>query len=272
MSVPGILRSVGYRQTGGGAYTTKNAVLVGAPDFGDDTLTVATGEGIDKRVGFAQSFDVSFHEWSAFTDLNTIMQAGNTIDLQFIFEAAASNAFTYTPVYFTVAPLVGQLPDKVKVWIDAAGVADNPTTDGDASWVDLGPIRSGSSPTFEANADSNGLDNPLYTVTTMEWQMEFINDVAATLQSFASTKCKIAIQHTDGTYFMVDQCNSHSLVQPNIGLDAHVSRLATFTAVKRNILDIITLPASPPNYFYGAQVSGRASATTESSILTISTV
>lgn len=267
--IPGILASVKWRTSGSvGPHTEVQAAYVNAPSFSDETETVPTAEGLDARIGFTQSFDVELYDQSVFADLNTNQNIGG-LPIELVFTFDDGTVFTYDPVRVTAVPIFGQLEDKASVLIADAGTVGDPS-DTPEDWESLGRILAGSAPEITTNNATDGLNRPIYVTTSLEWTMDFVDEVSALLSPYAAAKAKIAILNPGGEYLTIDQVRVSSIVNPAIGLDQLVTRQATFQVAKRDITSVLAFPTTPPKYYYGTRITGVASGLTESDVLTIS--
>lgn len=268
MADAAVYSDVSYRENGG-SYTDVDGALAVVQPAQEQNQTLTTARGTDVVTRIIQQISAEFKRWSDFTALNTILQAGNNLDLKFTAESGTT--FEYADMPFTVVPQLFVLNNVKSVWIDASGVGDNPTSDGDASWTELGQVREDLSITFNAGGPNNKLGQLVYAATVLSFEAEWFTDVTSDLSTYdQSTRAALAFEHSDGTYTVIDDVGvDPARVNLRSGVQELIGYVGSFSASDQDLTNIITVPASPANYEFGCAVQAVASGATLSDIVTI---
>lgn len=274
MSLSSSIISLITEDTGGGSAVTTDGELVTPVDYSNNTETLATGKGVDQNIGYAVGLGFEFHTWSVFAALKTKMLADTPVLLRVKYDGSTNNQYSYDPVYFSIVPRLGSLPDKCALYIAAKNtdhVSNVPTAG--APWTSLGLILGGSGPQFSPVTVEDGCKHPVYSRTTLQWEVDFLAECSAALDTYRNTGAKLAIAHPDGTFTYIDNVRAVNL--PSAG--ELVMTRAVFSGAWRDVIaadetsDGVTPPASPDDYFFGCLFAGIASGTQQSDVLTIAT-
>lgn len=175
-----------------------------------------------------------------------------------------------------VEPVFSPIDDKYKIHIDAEGVTDNPTTDADASWVDLEEFAEVNQASFNVTTTPGEMGLPLVNSVGLSHTVE-IFDIAGTVESTldthlgSNTRSTVAIEHPDGSYLIYKHVYVHKQkTSPMTGGFRRIRLvLDTDPSQASKWQDAITLPSSPEAFLYGIQWTVTFFGYDESDFLTI---
>lgn len=270
--IPGSITQARWRESGSvGSYVTAPAGLLDIPsiEINDDTLPTA----LYREVAAARRKTITMgcHDWSLFAALNTLQIARAKLELEFTL--SNGDVFTYEPVWFSVRPRIGQVPHIGTVYVAAAGVTTTPTsTPGD--WTSIGSIQAGSSLEINAVASQQGYNLPFYKHASLRHEMNLLGDSATapetTMATYENALCTIALLHPDGQYTRYNNVFAQLRHNPDFSEEGFVTHRLTLDAIHENILTIITMQTTPPDYINGWELSGAVFGYAEADFFTAS--
>lgn len=263
MAIPGVFTQVSYGETGTTLTDIDGALAVlGNVQDQSERLDTARGTSVVTRI--LQQISVTFQQWSQFTALNTLMQAGTNIDLEFT--ASDGTVFLYSDLEFTVSPVLFELPSVKEVYIAAAGAGSG------TGGTSLGALREDAvSVQFSPGGPNNKLGQQVYAATSIQLELEFFDNVLSALATYdQSTRCELTFEDAAGNLTVIDDLGvDPARVNLRSGAQELVGFVGSFNNTLADVTDKITVPASPADYEFRAVVNATASGSAVSDFLTI---
>lgn len=248
------ISSITYREVGQST-TQVDSKFIEAFSFPKRPDRKGIGSGTDKKIGSRHDVVLKLNEWSQFPTLNTLMVQRKEIEI--VINWANGDTWTIAPIRFTVTPLFQEIPDGLRGHIAAAGTATSPP---DAAWTDLGPLVGGNKLTCKMHSKGDDAGRPLYTQSDLAYEPAFIKDIASAISSFEGGAAVIAIEQPDGTFlkFKAQDVEYDPHVEA-LALDEFVEHRLRLTGADPDVLNLLTLPTTPPDYFYAMEINGMCS-------------
>lgn len=270
--VPGSITQARWRASGtADAYVSVPAGLLNVPEItiNDDELPTATYR--DRAAGFRKAITMGCYDWSLFAALNALQVARTPIELEFTL--TNGDIYTYDPVVFTVRPTIGAIPHIGTVYVADNGVTTDPTST-PLDWTALGSILNGSSLEMQAVSAENGYGQPFYKHASLRHEMFLLGNAAAapetTLATYENALCTISLLHPDGNYTRYNSVFAQTRNNPDFSEEGFVTHRLTVDAIAQDVLTILTLQTTPPDYINGWELTGACFGYAESDFLTIS--
>lgn len=256
--VPGSITQARWRKSGSSdAYVTCPAGLLGVPSIQIADDQIATALYRDRAASRRKTINQPVHDWSLFAALNTLQIARDKLELEYTLSNGA--VFTYDPVWFSVRPLLSQVPNLGTIYVADAGVTTTPTST-PLDWTSLGSVREGSNLEINTVAPNQGYGLPFYKHTSMRHVMELLGDAttdpATTLAAYENALCTISILHPDGNYTRYNNVYAQTRLNPDFAEEGFVTNQLTVDALNQNLLTMVTLQATPPDYINGFEIIG----------------
>lgn len=167
----------------------------------EDTIQVA--RGFEVQQGYMLSFSGRILDFNALTDLATIQEEDSDLDIALNWLSGART--TLKKGRLTATPVLDEVPDRTDLYYDTdVTVTDNPDTDADSSWTNVGRIlgQDGNDADVTTTPDGRGL--PIYIfgrfsqVIPIEWDStQFAN---LKTEEDARNEVRIAISDQSGDW------------------------------------------------------------------------
>lgn len=256
--VPGSITQARWRESGSSdSYVTVPAGLLGIPQFtnNDDKL----GNALYREVAANRRKNIILpvYDWSTFAALNTLQIARGKLELEFTL--SNGDIYTYDPVWFTARPTIGQVPSIGEVFVADAGVTTNPTST-PLDWTSLGSVREGSNLEINAVAGSQGYGLPFFKHMGMRHVLELFRDATAepatSMAGYENALCTISLLHPDGNYTRYNNVFAQTRQLEDFSEEGFVLTELTLDAINQNVLTMITMQTTPPDYINGFEISG----------------
>lgn len=267
-SETGLFTSATWQATGGGSLVTVNKNLLSFPELNFNPEEIPLATGLNLRLRDRDEITLRCHDISLFAALKTLMVARTELEFSLI----GATTHQWDPMRFSVRYVFDQVPNIKTVWIAAEGTS---TTPPDAAWTSLGSIQQADAPTIEVAGPNDGVGLPLYTATTLQWNLRLIDDAATavltTLASFAKQNCRIALESPDGTFLYLGASSAGNGVflqrnsAPRFGVEEFSSGVdVQITGSQEDPDNLFVLPGTPPDYIYAFDLSLAAVSTDQS--------
>lgn len=257
--------------TSPGSYTDFANQLFTFPSGGPNPETLPNAGGVPLRSRSRDEYVMTIYDISNFAAFNTLMVARAKLDMKWTFGDSVPTTWTFNPMRFTVKPLFDLVPNTESIWIGATDATNDPDTT-PADWDDLGTMFEDNTVSIDINQKGDGLALPYYHSVRFSHNFKLANDVsgiATLLDTYDRAKCKIAIGNPDGKWLIYSGVTLQYENRAELGEDGFVVYDVTLGALKQNITDIITIPASAPDYLYGWELAVQAASAAQSDYLTI---
>lgn len=258
---------------GGSDTYTYDSDFTEGSDYGDDTDTLDVDSGLTIRRGARKTYEVTVHRSAAFTELVGMMETNTNLDVT-LTRLGSGETDVLSECRMIARPIMDQVADIARVWIDDAGVADNPDTDSDSSWVDLeAPVGGAQEADITINTNPSGVDTTRYVSAKLDHDIELeVGNAYSELKTRQDngTRSRVAIEHPDGTFRLYDDVRVFVSHMPHPQPDQEETVMMYIRSpAKDSITDILTFPTGAADYFYGAQATVETFAHDEADILTL---
>lgn len=215
-----------------------------------DGNRVELASGISKRRDVIYGLGGTIWEADAYTEILPFMEANDDLTITITMDDGKEYEFASCRGLFT--PVLSPVGDISSVYIDAANTGDDPGSDADDSWTELGTTVGVSQPECTANAVDLGEGNRQeYSDARVVHDMEIAGDVQSDI---TEGRHDIAIEHPDGGYRVyrnvwVDE----AVFVPRPQTQQIDVTMLHLEGAAGTFGDVLEFPSAPEDLFYGIE-------------------